>query len=694
MIIRIICVVLVLFLGGDIIGQDLSRAIEKSEQLYKEKKYKEAITTLKSALATDNGEIPSITVEARLWLARNYMHDWQTAIAKDEYSKAWEQSKELENDSLTIQAGMSLATMLSFQQKQDSLKIVINELLRIENINYAEKSDLYIKLAGYYEDKERIDSAIYYSTKAALIDSIHQDSSSIPFTYYDLGNYHVANFNYKAGISKILYGLEFLRGERDIYKRTSIELGLSNIYLQIGNITKAEQLATKAYLTAKTLNQQVNLTTAYCYLGNCAAYMDQYEKALKYYVKSDSTNQSKSKNIQRGVRAKIAIIGQKLNLKQNITDNDLKYINEIDINSTTNTLKNNIELIKLRVGNYSKNKFELEYNRLYKSTRAEVNFGLRKRLLKIKKEYLTNKGEFSHALSIADELDKMKRDIILANNEYIIQDLEARHRKKEQQIQIQYLDEQNASQEQKVIEQKNKLIIGGIALVLISLLSFFLFRLYRQVHSQKEVIAIALSEKDLLLREIHHRVKNNLQLVSSLLTLQGRSIDDATALQAINEGKSRVRSMALIHQDLYNKENLTGISVKEYVEKLTQELFDTYRVDKGKITLQMEIENIELDVDTLVPLGLIINELITNSLKYAWPNNEKGILYLGLQNTPQHIILTVKDDGIGYDPTSTRTGSFGATLISALTLQLDGECIVNNDNGSIVTIMIDNSQLS
>lgn len=106
---------------------------------------------------------------------------------------------------------------------------------------------------------------------------------------------------------------------------------------------------------------------------------------------------------------------------------------------------------------------------------------------------------------------------------------------------------------------------------------------------------------------------------------------------------------------------------------------------------RMDIDDIEIDIDTIVPLGLIINELITNSLKYAWPNNNEGTLHIELKKTESQIVLTVKDDGIGYDPTSVRKDSFGATLISALTLQLERECTVNTDNGSMIVITLDSN---
>ena len=269
--------------------------------------------------------------------------------------------------------------------------------------------------------------------------------------------------------------------------------------------------------------------------------------------------------------------------------------------------------------------------------------------------------------------------------------LEAAYNRKEQQQAIKELNRDNQIQEENIIRKNLYLKLGALALVLFSILIFILYRLYKKVNQQKKIISKSLTEKDLLLREIHHRVKNNLQLVSSLLTMQGRSIDDQSTIQAINEGKSRVRSMALIHQDLYNRENITGISVKDYIEKLAKELFYTYKITNDRIRFELEIEDIELDIDTVVPIGLILNELITNSLKYAWPEENNGVLTITLKKSNKSTRLTVKDDGIGYIPKEVREGSFGATLISALTQQLNGELNVKIDDGTETTIIIHNT---
>ncbi len=263
---------------------------------------------------------------------------------------------------------------------------------------------------------------------------------------------------------------------------------------------------------------------------------------------------------------------------------------------------------------------------------------------------------------------------------------EALYQKAKQDEQIALLDNKNIIASNR-ISAKNRIIkLGTVALIGFLTMLFFLFKLWRQVSLQKDSLAKSLDEKELLLREIHHRVKNNLQLISSLLTLQGRSIDDATALEAIQEGNSRVRSMALIHQDLYQKENLTGVGVKKYLEKLTTELFNTYSIDAKKIQLKLNIEDLDLDVDTIIPLGLIINELISNSLKYAWSHSQTGKLEIELAERDNTLVLRIEDNGKGFNPEEIRKNAFGTTLISALTRQLGGEIETDSTNGTRVIV--------
>lgn len=267
-----------------------------------------------------------------------------------------------------------------------------------------------------------------------------------------------------------------------------------------------------------------------------------------------------------------------------------------------------------------------------------------------------------------------------------------------QRHQVELLDAQNQASEA-IIRQKNRTIwLGGGALLLFALLSLALYRLARTYLRQRKELSVALSDKELLLKEIHHRVKNNLQIVSSLLSLQSRSVHDADVLQAINEGKSRVRSMALIHQNLYQGSDLTGVEVKPYLEKLCQELFHTYKVDSDEVDLLLDIDAIQLDVDTLVPLGLIMNELITNSLKHAFVKDTErasGVtlrqeLALALKKDRGALLLTVSDTGEGFIPgDQAKSEGFGQKLLRSLSAQLGGQLeVVSGPEGTRCSLRI------
>jgi len=302
------------------------------------------------------------------------------------------------------------------------------------------------------------------------------------------------------------------------------------------------------------------------------------------------------------------------------------------------------------------------------------------RAMKYKSIALSGLGKKSAAYQSLLQAEVLADSVFRSDQANYVAGMEARFKRKEQDSKIILLDEKNQSQEKLLSQQRSMILGGGIALFLISILSFLLYRYSQQINTQKHIIFEALDQKDILLREIHHRVKNNLQLVSSLLTLQGRSITDEAALQAITDGKARVRSMALIHQDLYNKENLTGVDVPEYLKKLTKELVKTYALDASKVDLKMNVEVLQLDVDTIVPLGLIINELLTNSLKYAFPDGRDGTIEMDLVERDGQLILRVQDDGIGVADNIKKDNSFGTTLISSLCRQLKGQMEISTPN--------------
>jgi two-component sensor histidine kinase/tetratricopeptide (TPR) repeat protein len=204
-----------------------------------------------------------------------------------------------------------------------------------------------------------------------------------------------------------------------------------------------------------------------------------------------------------------------------------------------------------------------------------------------------------------------------------------------------------------------------------------------------------LTEKEWLLKEIHHRVKNNLQVVMSLLDSQADSLQDKAALSAIQESQHRVQAMALIHQKLYQSESLARIPMTEYIEEVVAYLNDSYSLYQP-IRFDVEVEDIELDVTLAVPLGLIINEAITNAFKYAFPDERSGTITVRLQRLEQASYeLVIADDGVGlpasYDPSRSR--SLGMTLIHGFSRQLGGKLIITSPPGMCISLKFQEDQL-
>jgi two-component system, sensor histidine kinase PdtaS len=211
-----------------------------------------------------------------------------------------------------------------------------------------------------------------------------------------------------------------------------------------------------------------------------------------------------------------------------------------------------------------------------------------------------------------------------------------------------------------------------------------------RAHAEQEVIK-SLQEKDLLLREIHHRVKNNLQIIASLLNLQSRYITDPNVLEAIRGSQGRIRAMALVHERIYRSYNIAEINLRDYLNYLTQQIFQFYNIQQHLIGITVTMDDILADIDTITPLGLIINELVSNSLKYAFPEGRKGHITLECTRLdPDRLRILYHDDGIGmpagFDWKNTE--SLGLRLVNSLVDQLNGTIETGEGGGTTFIITI------
>jgi len=198
----------------------------------------------------------------------------------------------------------------------------------------------------------------------------------------------------------------------------------------------------------------------------------------------------------------------------------------------------------------------------------------------------------------------------------------------------------------------------------------------------------SLEEKEMLVKEIHHRVKNNLMIISSLLNLQSHYIKDKEALDVFKESENWAKSMAMIHERLYKSSDLKKIDFGDYIRSLTIDLYRSMVADPGRVKLDVDLEDLKIDINTVVPLGLIVNELVTNSMKYAFPNNKSGHIQVQLYRENEKIVLKVIDNGIGFpeDLDYKTATSLGLELVNSLTTQIEGELELDRSQGTAFTI--------
>jgi two-component system, sensor histidine kinase PdtaS len=291
-------------------------------------------------------------------------------------------------------------------------------------------------------------------------------------------------------------------------------------------------------------------------------------------------------------------------------------------------------------------------------------------------------GSFLKALQHHEAYSALSDSLFREESNRHFVEMEQRFQSEQRQKEISQLKLDKVEQEATIRSQRwlwMGLLLGFIFALTIGIL------LYRGYRIRKK----ADSEKEALLKEIHHRVKNNLQIISSLLSIQTENITDERVVSAVLESQGRVKAMALIHQLLYQEEELTRISFRTYLPQLVNTVSSIFKKDDEKVELEVEVGDIAFDIDTSIPLGLIVTELASNAFKYAFGREKEGRLKVNLESAGNgKYVLTVADNGKGLPPgiRIDELNSMGLRLVKMLTGQLDGELEYYYNKGAIFTV--------
>ena len=374
---------------------------------------------------------------------------------------------------------------------------------------------------------------------------------------------------------------------------------------------------------------------------------------------------------------------------------NLKYIYELEvkIGKTADALLTANQLLELiaKLTDHSNKELAFELEKKYETAKKEKEIELLNSQNQLTAIELLREADIRQALErenfLMDATITQQNELnVLSKSE---KNLQFKELEKERLLNI-VLARENSLNQQLLDDDKKRKKILLIGVILFALAGGVILYQYRRQVLKNAIIAKQKEDLVMLNREIHHRVKNNLQIISSMLDLQSAATADKMIAEKFQEGSQRVQTMAFIHQNLYQGESPGSIDIQEYIKTLAANLMQSYNTVSEKIILTTDIEPINLHSDTVIPLGLIINELVSNSLKYAFNLKSKGQINIVRKKIDEKLLLQVKDDGIGIQENEDVTAgpSFGYKIIKAFSQKLKAFITINSQHGTDVQLLI------
>lgn len=586
-------------------------------------------------------------------------------------------------------------------EKVDSQKLKLYNQLVLESykinlqtaIEYARQG---VKLAETIDDK--IWTPKLYETRGRMHANLSQLDSANMFYEKAMAIYN--STNNKKGQASIFQKFAFVhRRKGDFQKAMDADLkslrimeglndseGLARAYEAVSDdltrqkkLTEAMDYAKKAIAICEKNNLKEEMPYALFNAGNVSIAMGNNKESLDYY----------SKTLEIADPAKLSpgqmasFINSRGNAYKKLSQYQLAlndYNKTLSISKQANfgmgiyTAIANLGEVNLLLGNYKEALgYQLETVRLQERDGDLINLTENYRHVSTIYEKM---GDYKQALEYQRKAGAMRDSVASIKSDTAMSRLLTQYETEKKEATI-------AAQQTQLSQQKKVQWLSiGVAVLLAGFL-VFIYRSLRNRSKTNKLLAAKNAENELLLKEIHHRVKNNLEIVSSLLELQSAQIDDPNTKEAMQDGQNRVHSIGIVHQKLYQGETLGSIEMKDYFINLSESILNSFGAE-GRVNIEFAMEKLNMDIDTAVPLGLIVNELLTNTLKYAFPNNQNGSVRIKLEKQPSGILhLEVSDNGVGKSGITHGTG-FGGQLISLLTRQLNGSMKEENNNGTQV----------
>lgn len=553
------------------------------------------------------------------------------------------------------------------------------------------QGEVLLNLARAYKSKGDFTSALSTCNKALSLSS-YINNSELNWRIRNFSGFiYYMNNKHKEALEFVMQSLE----EHEKFKDNKTELYRLHFYAGCINIfMKDYQTALKNFEASLCISRSMSNKSLGEYftghsqmnIGNIYQKTNQFDSA-KHYLNLALKNVELSKDLH-STGENYYILGE-LYFNKKSYDTAYYYYNlSFDIHTHNREIEP-LNWTKLGIAKtlFRKNKIDKALRYLLKLYHNESqNLEIQEQSSFYISRIYKLKGEFKKSLFYLETNKKLKEELINEDKikEIAQLEIEFEYNAKQQELELKRNSEK-AILEAQIVQKELTIYLAVSGFVLALIILLFIFRslnLRKKANQQQEV----------LLKEIHHRVKNNLQVISSMLNLQSRSIKDDKIKTALNESQGRVKSMALIHQMLYQQDNFSQIDIRTYISQLGKFISSSQRDLHNAVKLKTNIENLWLDIDTAVPLGLIVNELLTNCYKYAFPKKQSGEINISLNRIESNdIVLLVSDNGIGLPKDileHKRNTTLGLNMVKILTKQLKGKLTIENKDGTCITCRI------
>jgi two-component sensor histidine kinase len=555
----------------------------------------------------------------------------------------------------------------------------------------------HLSIGGLYNRLGIHEKAIAELKTAAVMFVKAKDESSLSKAYAELGIVFSKLGNFPEAMYYNLASLKIVERQDDVFAIASSQINIGILYKQHGDYDKAMQYYNAALETTKKLKtEDANYVQGYAYnsIGQTYLKQNRVDQALDMLKRA----QEKARPFNDAFQDSdiLLSIGNAYLAKGDPVKAIENFKQSLEL-CIKNDLQTGISECSLQMGRAHFKLGEIAEALAY--TNKALNIAK-----KIdQKEFVRDAyGNLSEIYAATQNYKAAYANQVLFKqvNDSLFNE-EKNKKLTEQQMTYEFNKKQAAAkdiQQKKDVRMqaaaKRERAVNITALVALLLVSGFAFSINRSlrrnqrqkrlIEQQNAVIQQSLTEKETLLREIHHRVKNNLQIISSLLNIQSEDISDANVLSSIQEGQSRVEAMSLIHQNLYQSEHLNNVDIENYMRELVQYLAKMFRGESDLVDVTIETSDIRFDIDTAIPLGLIVNELVSNAYKYAFDANQKGKIAINIiAKSDSDYQLNITNDGKplppDFDPKKSK--SLGLKLVSILSRQLRGSFSSVSENG-------------